>query len=246
MESRAGFQQLLESRRRLIHALELEAKVLKQRYGRPGTVREQHFDGLLTLRGVQSLLCDPSSLANAIDGLAKFLEHLSVGKPSLEKRRDAIEVFGRALHFNLDLLSESTVRIGKIVYVNGHPVTCLLCGFGRSPRAAPNNSNCAVYNPMSLARAWPPGCLSGNPKHERAKPAAARCAGQLRVSPDARKSTVGNLDSRSWQIWIRALRGVLLPAPAQPGVAVLVSTDLLDCCPPDVAKYVIINGIALH
>jgi hypothetical protein len=106
---------------------------------------------------------------------------LSVGKPSLEKRRDAIEVFGRALHFNLDLLSESTVRIGKIVYVNGHPVTCLLCGFGRSPRAAPNNSNCAVYNPMSLARAWPPGCLSGNPKHERAKPAAARCAGQLRV-----------------------------------------------------------------
>ncbi len=146
IESRAGFQQLLEGCRRCIHALEFEAKLLEQRYGRPGTVREQHFGGFLILRGVQSLLRDPSGLANPIDGLAKLLEHLWVGKPSLEKRRDAIEVFGRALHFDLDLLSKNTVRIGKIVYVNGHPMTCLPRGFGKSPRAALKNSNCAVYN----------------------------------------------------------------------------------------------------
>jgi hypothetical protein len=59
-----------------------------------------------------------------------------VGKPSLEKGCDSIEVFGRALHFGLDLLSKGTVRVCKIVYVNGHLMTCLSRSLRESSQAA--------------------------------------------------------------------------------------------------------------
>ena len=48
-----------------------------------------------------------------------------MGKPSLEKCRNAIEIIGHALHFVLNLLLKSTVCIGEIAWVNWHPMTCL-------------------------------------------------------------------------------------------------------------------------
>jgi len=119
----------------------LEAKLLEQRYGRPGTVRETAFRWFfLTLPRRPILLrsrIHPAS-RNPIDGLAKFLEHCR-SQVQLEKRRDAIEVFGRGAAFNLDLLSESTVRIGKIVYVNGASDD-LSVSASKTSRAALKNS----------------------------------------------------------------------------------------------------------
>jgi hypothetical protein len=88
------------------------------------------------LRGVESLLRDPPGLANAIDRLAKFLEHPRVDKPGLEKRRDTIQVCGRAHYFGFDLLSKGTIRICEILHVDGHQMTYL------------SGCNCAVYQLM--------------------------------------------------------------------------------------------------
>lgn len=128
-----------------MRALDFTAKVRQKRDRRVGTMGKQHFGCFLSLRSIQALLRDPSGLANAIDRLAKFAEHLRVGKSGLEKRRDVVQGGGRALQFDFDLILKSAICVCEIAYVNGHLMTCLQPRLAAIRTVAPEGRNCATY-----------------------------------------------------------------------------------------------------